>query len=262
MPIDLIIMGTSADRSAADVAIPIAAGETHVSGNGVPGTGTQWYPKDNGAIKGAFVKSETAAMVETWFKKTSDVNRQKLCSKTIQTDGLLANVINYCNYPIAVGDAIEAAGENAGAVLDVLGLYVAKKAGEEAPTAYPRAPLPPNAMLVRATGATTLVADTITEGAIAFDDFTPVRDRVYQILGMAMDGATACASRLKFLEGPNVNDRPGVPAADTSTGLEYMMLYGDFGQFKGQNPPWHQTIGVAGDTAQCFYFVIVPVGGK
>lgn len=256
---DLVIMASSADRSGGDVAIPIAVGETTVAGNGVPGTGTQWYPNYPGYIVQAFCNSETGAAADVRFHKTTDVNWNHLYTTHLQTDPVRTQVLNNLAYPIGIGDAIEAQGTTAGAQLDVLGLYVMKQPGR-AVNPFPPAALPAGAMLVEATGATTLTADAITEGVITFVDWTPQRDVRYRILGMGMDGATACASRLKFLEGPNVNDHPGVIAADTSTGLEYMIWYGDFGTFKGQNPPWHQTIGVAGDTAQVFKFVIVPEG--
>lgn len=87
-----------------------------------------------------------------------------------------------------------------------------------------------------------------------------MRDVRYKIIGMAMHGATACLSRLRFISGENEGDCPGVIAADTSTGLEYMMWYGDFGSFMGQDGVLHQTIGVAGDTAQVFTFLLVPQG--
>lgn len=260
---DLIVMGSSLDRSGADVNLPIAVGETHVTGNGVPGTGTQWYPKTNGKILGAFVNSETAAMVELWLRKTTDNNRYKLASTHLQTDPIRTQAITPMDYPINEKDAIECAGENAGAVLDICGMYVAKKPSDQLPTPWPTKPLPSNCFPVRATGAQTLTADALCAPAVlTFDDFTPIRDQWYAIRGMMMDGATALLSRLAFLEGPNQGDRPGVIAADTSTGLEYMMWYGDFGMFRGQTPPMHQTVGVAGDTAQCFRFLLEPVGGQ
>lgn len=258
---DLVIMASSADRSGGDVAIPIAVGETSVSGNGVPGTGTQWYPNYNGYIVQAFCNSETGAAADVRFHKTTDVNWNHLYATHLQTDPVRTQAVQNLNYPIKLGDAIEAQGTTAGAQLDVLGLYVTAD-GRPAVHVQPPAQIPAGAMLVEATGATTLTADAITEGVITFVDWTPKRDVRYRILGMGMDGATACASRLKFLEGPYVNNHPGVIAADTSTGLEYMMFYGDFGSFMGQSAPWHQTIGVAGDTAQVFKFLIVPEGGS
>lgn len=254
MPVaDLIIYGSSADRSAADVNIPVNSGETQITIT----SSLYGVPKYPGAIVGAFVNSETAAMVETWFKKRTAQTRNKLATTHLQTDPLRTQIMNYLNYPISPADEIEAAGENAGAVLDVLGLYFAQ-GGEMAPTPTPPGALPAGAMIVDATGATTLAADVLSApGAITFVDFVPERDVVYKILGMAMHGGSACASRIRFLDSVRC---PGVPAADTSTGLEYMMWYGDFGSFKGQDGIQHQTIGVGADTAQLFKFLIVPTG--
>ena len=258
MVVDLIVMGSSADRSGADVNIPINSGE-----NMVTAVGNYFQPVAGGAIKGAFVNSETAAMVEAWFKKRTEVNRMKLATTHLQTDPLRTQVINPCNYPIDPNDTIEAAGENGGAVLDVLGLYVDKGKGGHIPTPFPMVQPPKDSLLVRATGAKTLTADVLSDpAAITFDDFEPEREVQYKIIGMAMNGATALLSRLRYNVGPSINDAPGVPASDTSTGLEYMMFYGDFGTFIGANPPLHQTIGVAGDTAQVFNFLIHPLGGR
>lgn len=260
MAIDLIFMGSSADRSAADVALPIAAGELQVTGNGAPGTGTQWYPKANGAILGAFVRSETAAMVECWFNKTTDPNRNKVRHMAIQTDPVGSQSINYLNYPIEIGSSIQAAGENAGNVLDVLGLYVAKRGGEYAPIPFSSQVLPAGAIPVRATSTFTHVADTVAEGTIVFDDFTPLRDVVYQIIGLSADSATGCGTRLRFLEGTNKDDTPGVPCADTSTALEYAYYMGDFGSFKGQTPPRCQTIAVGADAVTNLFMILLPQG--
>jgi hypothetical protein len=263
MPWHTVICGTSADRSAADVNIPVAAGERSVQANGVPGTATGWYPPYKGYITCAFVRSETAAMVETWFHKTDDADRMKLVTAGIQTDTLRAADYNYLSYPVDVGDTIYAAGENAGAVLDMLGLCISPT-GDEYPSFEMPGPLPPGARLVRATHATTMGTDTVTEATLTFDDFTPLRDVRYNIIGFAADAASAGIYRLKFF-GDDQKSRPGVIAADTSTHQEYAMSYawkgggwGSFGSFLGQNVPTVEGIQVAGDTAGCFYFVLVP----
>ena len=261
MATDLIFMGSSADRSAADVALPVAAGELQVNANGAPGTATTWYPKADGAIIGAFTRSETAGMVECRFHKTTDINYVKVYAPSLQTDPLRENIISPANYPITTGDQIEASGENAGAVLDVLGLYVAKSGGDKLPTTKMPDALPAGAVPVRATATFTHVADSVATGTLVFDDYQLIRDQVYKIIGMAANSATGCGTRLKFLEGPNLNDVPGVPTADTSTGLEYQMFYGDFGQFKGQTPPQVQTIAVGADAATVLNLIIVPVSG-
>lgn len=261
-----VILASSADRSAADVAIPVAVGETGVAANGVPGTGTIWYPPFNGFITDSFVVSETAAMVETWFHKTTDADRMKLLTTHLQTDPVYEQILNHSSYPVATGDGIYSAGENGGAVLDCLALNLSASGQDHLRTSPPTS-LPPGARIVRATGATTLTADALVECPMTWDDFNPERDVVYDIIGFGGDGATACLSRLKFLEGPDQGYSQAIPMADTSTGLEYQMFYacrgsgwGSFGSFKGQTPPIPMVIGVAGDTAQCFRFIIVPKG--
>lgn len=106
MAIDLIVYGSSADRSAADVNIPINSGETQVAKSG-----NYMIPKTDGRIRAAFVNSETAAMVECWFKKTTSNDRMKLPSTHLQTDPVRSQAISYLNYPISISDQIEAAGE-------------------------------------------------------------------------------------------------------------------------------------------------------
>lgn len=266
-PFTTVVMASSADRSGGDVAIPIAVGETSVSGNGVPGTGTQWYPSFDGSIVGAIVNSETAAMLECMFHKTTDPNYNKLHTTHLQTDPLRTQIYNPCNYPIKKGDAISARGLNGGAVLDCLALYITKSGGP-AISAIPPSQLPPGTMLVRATGTVTAVADSLAEGTIAFDEWIPERDVVYSIIAMGAGGAAAGGTagpndgvftRLKFLEGPYATLRPGVPCADASTGLEYMMFYGDFGEFKGQTPPNFEHLELAaGAESVGFTFLIYP----
>lgn len=258
MPFTLVYMGSSADRSAADVALPICAGETSVVGNGVAGTGTAWYPKFNGNIVQAFCNSETAAAVDIRFRKLSDPYYNHLFSTHLQSDPIRTQSINNCAYPVTTGDSIASEGTNAGAVLDILGLYLSTT-NSPAVSPIPPAALPAGARIVEATSATTMVADTVTEGQLTWVDFTPERDRKYKILGMSAHGATLLSARLKYIEGPYESYRPGVIAADTSTGLEYMMFYGDFGEFIGQTPPNFEGVAVAGDTAQVFRFVIVPM---
>lgn len=239
MSFDTVIMGSSADRSGADVALPVAVGEVSVSANGVPGTGTQWYPKYPGFIVNAIVNSETAAMVECRFRKTTDADYQKVPNTHLQSAQHSPEMINNLAYPIMPGDAIEASGENAGAVLDILALYITKDGKPAISAVPPPGGLPPGTVSVRATGTVTAVADSLAIGTIAFDDFTVKRDKIYQIHGFAAGGKSATPNegvftRLRFLEGPNKENTPGVPCADAT---KPMMFYGNFGQFRGQTLP-------------------------
>lgn len=257
MVLSLVFMGSSADRSAGDVNIPTCTGELTVqtSGNG-------WIPKGAGTIRGAFVNSETAGMLECQFHKTTDANWNTIPYTHLQTDAIEAMMITELNYPITAKDIIMARGDNAGAVMDLLGLYCDFGKGGKVPSIIPQN-LPKGAILVPFTATFTHVADSVAEGAMVFDaEFSPEVDTVYSIIGMSAHSATGLGTRLKFVEGPNTDDYPGVPCADTPAAGSRLapIWYGDFGQFKGLTPPRVQTVAVAADATTCGMLVIVPTG--
>ena len=259
MVLSLVFMGSSANRAGGDVNIPTCTGELTVqtSGNG-------WVPKGAGSIKGAFVNSETAGMVEAQFHKTTDANWNQLTRTHLQTEQIWPDMINKLNYAISPRDIIMARGTNAGAVMDLLALYCDFGKGGEVPTTEAK-PLPKGAILAPWTATFTHVADEVAEGAIVFDaEFSPEVDTVYQILGMSCHSASGLGSRLKFVEGPNTDDYPGVPTADTPAAGSRLapIWYGYFGQFKGITPPRVQTVAVAADASTCGVFVLLPVGKK
>lgn len=260
MAIDLILMGATTDLSGGDVDIVITAGETQVSGNGAPGTGTQWYPKANGAILGAASCGETAAATDIRFRKTTDAKWNHLLYLHLQTAAMPYNMISPCNYPITTGDAIQAQGTGTN-TLKTVGFYVAKKPTDKVPTQTQPDNLPPGTMMVEATSTFTHVADTIATGTIVFSDWTPTRDQVYGIVGMAADSASGHFTRLQFLEGPNKDDVPGVPTTDTAVALD-RAFWGDFGEFKGQTPPNCSTVAEAADAVTNLRLWIYPKGAS
>jgi hypothetical protein len=250
---DLVAMGISADKSggAALYQMPILVGETHYPGNGVPGTGTFIYPKTNSIIFGHFTGDETAAAVEYRLHKTSDPDWMRTYNTRLQTTPF-AHAVNRCFYPINVGDSIEAQLTNGGAVFNGLGILIAKKAGDEIyDINVPRAGwLRPGDRIVRATSTFTHVADAWAEGTITWNNFTPKRDKKYQIVGMCAHSATGWATRIRHVTGPNVDDRPGVPLGDTGgTVPQHVMIFADFGTFDGMNPPLVQSSTVSGADA-------------
>jgi len=254
---DLILMGSTKDLSGGDVDIVIAAGETHVTGNGAPGAGTQWYPKANGAILGAASVGETAAATDVRFRKTNDPYWNHLLYLHLQTDAMPVDMITPFNYPITTGDAIQCQGTGTN-TLKTVGFWVAKNSGDKLPVPV-RTDFPALTRAVEVTTTITCVADTVTTGTLTFGDFTPERDVVYRIVGLAADMATGHFMRLQFLEGPNVNDRPGVPVTDTAVALD-RAWYGDFGSFKGQTPPQVQCVAEGADSACNIRMWLVPVG--
>jgi hypothetical protein len=257
MPLSLVLMGSSADRTASDVNVPTCTGELTVqtSGNG-------WIPRGNGSIKGVFTNSETQGMVECQFHKTTDANWNSVSYTHLQTTDPTPQMITHLDYPITTKDIIMARGDNSAAQLDVIGMYCDFGSGGVVPSMTPPGPIPKGAILVPWTSTFTHVADEVAEGAIVFDaEFSPETTRVYKIIGMAAHSASGCATRLKFVDGPNVNDYPGVPTADTPAGDTariYGMWYGDFGSFKGLTPPRCQTVASAADASTCGFFLLVP----
>jgi len=170
------------------------------------------------------------------------------------------DAINRCMYPLKTGEAIEAQLTNAGAVFNRLGLLIAKKPGDEIyDIGTPRAGwLKPGDQYVEASATFTHVTDAWAEGTITWTNFALDRNKKYQIVGMMAHSATGWATRLRYITGPNVNDRPGVPLGDSGgTVPQHVMIYGDFGTFDGMNPPMVQSSTVSGaDTVTELHFVI------
>jgi hypothetical protein len=259
MVLSLVFMGSSADRGAGDVNVPLCTGEITVQASGYG-----FVPKGSGYIRGAFANSETAGMVEAQFHKTTDANWNTLTRTHLQTEQMWPDLINHLAYPISPKDIIMARGTNAGNVMDLIGLYCDFGGGGEVPSSTPK-PLPPGAILAPWTATFTHIADSVAEGAIVFDaEFQPEVDTVYKIIGMVAHSATGLGTRLKFVEGPNINDYPGVPTADVpAAGARlYTMWYGDFGSFRGITPPRCQTVAVAADASTCGTFILVPQGTR
>lgn len=253
-------MGSSADRSGGDVNIPLCTGEETVqaSGNG-------FIPKGKGSIKGAFVNSETAGMVEAQFHKTTDNNWNQLTRTHLQTEQIWPDMINHFDYPVTDKDIIMARGTNAGAVMDLLALYCDFGGGGKVPTtellaAFPDG-LPAGTILAPFTATFTHIADEVARGNIVFDaEFSPETTTKYKIIGMAVHSATGLGSRLSFREGPNSEDYPGIPCADTPAAGSrlYPIWWGEFGIFKGLTPPVIETVAVAADASTSGVLALVP----
>lgn len=262
---DLIAFGSAADHSGANVLTNavILAGETSYPGNGVPGTGTQIFPKADGMLFGIFTGDETAAQVEGRVHTTNDPDWMRYDNTRLQTTPF-DRAINRMMYPLKKGEAIECQYTNGGAVFSGTALLIAKKPGDEIyclepPTGW----LKPGDQYVEATATFTHVADTWAQGVITWTNFVLDRTKRYQIIGMMAHSATGWACRLRFTNGPNVNDSPGVPMGDTGgTVPQHVMIYGDFGTFDGLNPPLCESSTVSGaDATTELHFIIREIGG-
>lgn len=258
---DLIAFGSSADRSgaAALTNLPILLGETTYPGNGVPGTGTQIYPKQDSYMFGFFAGDETAAAVEDRLHTTNDPDWIRLDNTRLQTTPFW-HAIGRCMYKLGKGEAIEVQNTNAGAVFNGVACLIAKKPGDDVYNVNvpPAGWLKPGDMYVEATATFTHVADSWAQGVITWTNFTLDRTKKYKIIGMMAHSATGWATRLRYTAGPNVDDHPGVPTGDTGgTVPQHVMIYGDFGEFDGMNPPLCETSTVSGaDAATELHFII------
>jgi len=132
-------------------------------------------------------------------------------------------------------------------------LFVAKGGKNPGITLDPeKASIPMDATWARFTATGTHVANSWSPGfqlVATAGDIVLNPKSTYKIHGMRAWSATGHAHRLIFQEGPNVNDRPGVPGGDTATPPVQMAFYGDFGTFTGLVPPLLQSICEAADAS-------------
>lgn len=108
---------------------------------------------------------------------------------------------------------------------------------------------------IAGTGATAAVASTWTHSLVTWSE-TFETNKTYQIVGMAGWSATMYALRLVYPQAPMSGWNPGVPGCDTITCQTPM--YGNFGQFKGDNPPNIEVLCSGTDAAQNVTIWIVP----
>lgn len=258
---DLVAFGSAADRSAALTNAPILLAETTYPGNGVPGTGTQIYPKQDSYAFAYFSGDETVAAADNRWHTTNDPDWIRWDNSRLQTTPWWASV-NRCMYKLGKGEAIEWQNQTgaAAATFSGLAILIAKKPGDEVYDITTPRPgwLRPGDMFVEATATFTHVADSWAQGTITWTNFTLDRTKKYQIVGMMAHSATGWATRLRYTAGPNVDDHPGVPTGDSGgTVPQHVMIYGDFGTFDGMNPPLCETSTVSGaDAVTELHFVI------
>lgn len=114
-------------------------------------------------------------------------------------------------------------------------------------------------MLVEAIDtSTTLTADVWTDVELTWPN-TLNPDARYQIIGLAAASATGHWARLRW-RGGEFAYRPGVPCRDVSdTGW---LFWGDFGSFKGNNPPDGEWLASATDSDMTFNVALRELSGS
>lgn len=243
----LFCFASSADRNAALTAVPIAANEDLFTGNGIAGTGTSLYVREDGWLQGIGVTSETAAAVE-WRARTtnqSDYIRSDRFTR-LQT-AAYAGGPSFCRvkYGLKKGESLTADLQNGGAVLDSINCIISE--GKEVQLKEWDAPeLPPGVIAATFTATMTHVADSWSPiGQCVFDNYVLDTTKKYKIVGMSAFSATGCAHRLRFYSGPDKANAPGVNGGDTAPISN--VVFGDFGTFEGLTGVGIQTIAVAAD---------------
>lgn len=121
------------------------------------------------------------------------------------------------------------------------------------------APIDGEIFTVRVTNATTLVANTWTNGALTFDQVLPVGK--YAIVGARFESAGLVAFRFLF-QGQTA--RPGGLGCDAAADLEMKGQrgggWGSWGEFNSTNPPTVDFLSISADTSQVGLLDLIKVG--
>jgi len=257
----LFVFGSTADRNAALTALPICANEDLFTGNGIAGTGTGLYVREDSVLAGIGVVSETAAAL-LWRVRTtnqSDYIRSNRFTR-LQTAAYSGGpAICPANYGLKKGETLTADLQNGGAVLDALSCIIIE-GGAPSLTEWQPAPktLPAGVIAATFTATMTHVADSWSPiGQCVFDNYVLDTTKKYKIVGMTAFSATGVAHRLRFYSGDNKANAPGVLGGDTAP-ISHVM-WGDFGTFEGLTGVGIQTVAVAADATTSGTLFLVEV---
>ena len=259
---DTIVYHTSAARNGL-TAVAIAAGETAYPANGVAGTGTLVYVKEDGWVFAVGTETAAAANVAaSRFHSTTDPDwlywtQSPVTAQNATGSGFRARMMN-CAYGVRKGEQVTAEVNNGNnAQVDSVGVCIAKGSKPPYYSDIPPANLPPGVMLVYATTAHTNVANTWTEGPLTFTNYNLDRNKKYRIWGAAVDGATLYWARFAALDGEYRGHYPGLPGADTAAGAIRPFVWSDdFPTFSGLNGMNVQLLSSGADTASNWLIAI------
>jgi len=230
-------------------AIPIAANEDLFTGNGVAGTGTSMYVREDGAIFGVGMVSENAAALVFRMRTTNQPDYVRSDRFTRLQSAAYAGGPAICriNYGLKKGESLTMDNSNGGAVLDAGCVFIAEGASNPGFTeGFPKEGLPAGTIAATFTATMTHVADSWSPiGQCVFDNYVLDTTKKYKIIGMSAYSATGVAHRLRFYSGDDKANAPGILGGDTAP--ISMVAFGNFGQFEGLTGVGIQTIAVAAD---------------
>lgn len=243
----LFCFASTADRNAALTAVPIAANEDLFTGNGIAGTGTSMYVRENATLIGVADVGETAAAVD-WRTRTTnqpDYIRSDRFTR-LQTAAYAGGpAVCRVNYGLVKGESLTYDNRNGGAVLNV-GCHFIVEGGNPGLKEWQPDALPPGVIAASFTATMTHVADSWSPiGQCVFNNYVLDTTKKYKIVGMSAYSATGCAHRLRFYSGEDKANAPGVLGGDTAA-ISHVM-FGNFGSFEGLTGVGIQTIAVAAD---------------
>lgn len=250
MPWDLVCFHESAARNGlAGIAVPAGEDYYKVSGDDL-------FVRGAGVINMAgFITAAIANYDEGRFHHTRDPNwNHSRVFVRDQTGAVDYSRTCFLAYPFNAGDILRAEADNANNA-QIENCYLALVYGEAPGLRIIPPQLPIGTRLVNLVGATTVTANTWSTASMTHN-YEYNTNKLYQVLGMIAYSATGYAARMKYKgSSPWASWCPGVPCGDTN--ILNQMLYGNFGVFKGDQPPDVSFLCSAGDTAQYASLLIV-----
>lgn len=219
-------------------------------------SGDDLYVRAAGTVVMAGVISAAIANFdEARFRRKRDPNFNHLRTFVRDQTGAIVPPA-FLAYDFYDGDVLQADADNGNnAQIESVFLALAYDQSPLLSFSQPKTQIPSGAKWVNGVGATTVTANTWSLASMTWSETFDIT-KMYQILGMNAYSATGYGARLRFKgSSPWRGYSPGVPCGDTN--ILNAVIYGDFGQFRGDQPPDLQMLCSAGDTAQYSDMLIV-----
>jgi hypothetical protein len=254
MPFDLVAYQESVARNGL-AGIAVAGGEDKykVSGDDL-------YTIGDGRVELASCVTAAIANLDEWrFHRTLDANwnHSRMFARD-QTGAVDRHNLMFTGYPFFNGDILRAEADNGNnAQIESVGLALVY--GDSPQLSLSPPPIPRGAFWMQGAGGTAAVANTWVKSSMTWSA-TLNYNQLYRVLGMVAYSATGYWARLYYKGSSPAKDwRPGCPMGDTA--ILSLPLYGDFGSFRGDQPPDVQVLCSGTDAAQYIDLLVLPLGG-
>lgn len=248
---DLVAFMSSSGRNG-NTNVVVAPGEDVYQGAGTANLRGRF----NGRVVGGQVISAAIANLTGWrFHRTTDPNWDDPGAVGARDQTAAPTRQNWLprKYQVGKDDLINAqCGNGNNAQYEAILLAIAEGAGFRMGTELePIVPsLPDDAHWARAAGSATMVAGTWTNAPLTWQEVFE-QNRMYNLHGLAVYGATMYAGRLNIPSGPHATYKPGVPGGDTATPpADSAFYFSEPVKFEGLNPPNLSGLCSGADTSQ------------